>query len=252
MLNFYREGKGDLHCFVAKLVFPELKHLSDEELKAQHPEKRQMCKAGAFAIAYGGTGITISSNLNIPEEQGNDVYERYMKAFPQIKEFFKKCYDYSARMGYTVMDPFGGKRFMYRGREFKEKYTDKKYWDKYWEEKRKDSKWFQNEKETMKWFHGMAKELRKESVNTKIQATAATMSAIASNYMLQYIYANKLIDKVKICCFVHDSILIQAPEKMADKIAKVLKACMEQAGKECLKNLPIKCEVRISDTWAKN
>jgi DNA polymerase I-like protein with 3'-5' exonuclease and polymerase domains len=251
LLKFYREGKSDLHSFVAKLVFPELGHLSDEELKTQHPDKRQMCKSAAFAIAYGGNGSTISNNLNIPEEQGNDVYERYMKAFPQIKEFFKKCYDYSARSGYTVMDPFGGKRFMYRGREFKEKYTDKAYWEKYWDEKRKDSKWFKNEKESMRWFHGMAKELRKESVNTRIQSTAATMSAIAGNYMLQYIYSNKLIDKIKVVCFVHDSIVLQCSEKIAEKTAKVLQACMEQAGKECLKNLPIKCDVRISDSWGK-
>lgn len=252
LLKFYKEGKGDLHCFVAKLVFPELKHLTDEELKEQHPDKRQMCKSASFAIAYGGTGVTIAANLNISVEQGDDVYNRYMAAFPQIKAYFKKCYEYTGSNGYTPLDSFGGKRFFYRGREFKQKFTDRSYWDKYWDEKRRGSKWFENEKENMRWFHGMAKELRKESVNSRIQGSAATMSGIAANYLLQYIYSNKLIGKIKVVAFVHDSVVLEAPEKIAAKTAEVLRKCMEQAGKECLRHLQIKADVRISDRWSKS
>jgi hypothetical protein len=38
----------DLHCAFARKIFPEIAHLSDEEIKEQHSDKRTFAKAPRF------------------------------------------------------------------------------------------------------------------------------------------------------------------------------------------------------------
>jgi DNA polymerase I-like protein with 3'-5' exonuclease and polymerase domains len=250
MLRLLREGR-DLHCFAARLIFPETAHLDDEKLSTLHKDKRQASKAGGFAIAYGGNGSTIAANLNIPVEQGDKVYEGYLKAFPGLKPFFKHCYEYTGNHGYIPLDKFGGKRFFNRGKEFIQKFRDKVYWNRYYDEKRLNSAWYRGERETMGWFHGLAKTLRKDAVNSRIQGTGGTMSIIACNYLYQYIHANKLFDKVKAGVFVHDEIGIWCVDKLSKKMAEVLENCMKKAGEECLNNLKINAAAKIATIWPK-
>jgi hypothetical protein len=40
----------DLHCAFARLIFPEIKDLTDQEIKKQHSEKRDFSKSPRFAL----------------------------------------------------------------------------------------------------------------------------------------------------------------------------------------------------------
>ena len=251
MALFGGEGR-DPHSYVARLAYPELVNLSDEEIKSKFSDLRDICKTAAFAIAYGGNGKTIADNINCSVELGDYIYQTYMAAFPGLKPFFDQCYDFAWRRGYMQCDwVTGGKRFFDRAREYKEWKENKEYWNRYWDEKRRNSNWYEREKEKMAWFNAMTSELRKESVNTRIQGTGAVMSKLAMVYFFDWIYENGLFGKVLMPIFVHDEIVAECHKKSGDKIAEALQECMERAGAQCLRHLTIKAEPKISERWTK-
>jgi DNA polymerase I-like protein with 3'-5' exonuclease and polymerase domains len=49
---------------------------------------------------------------------------------------------------------------------------------------------------------------------------------------------------------VHDEIIFEVPEGMADDTASILKETMIQAGKAFLSKVSVEVEVSIGDTWA--
>lgn len=252
LLRFYTEGDKDLHCYVTRIAYPELKDLTDDEIKEHHAAKRDWCKKGSFAIAYGGNGGTVSRNLNLSQEEGDNIFNSYMKAFPGLKDYFKACFEFTCKNGYIPIDPIaGGKRFLNRGREFKKLCQDKDYWRKYWKEKEADTQWYRTEREKIAWFNELKSKVRRWSINSKMQGIGAYMSKRAGNYIYSYIQRNKLHGKFLINLFCHDEWLCEGPEKMLPTIAKVMQASMERAGKECLKTLTIKATPKILDRWTK-
>lgn len=99
MLKSITEGL-DLHCAFARLIFPEIADLSDEEIKEKHSSKRSFSKAPRFAIAYGGTGYTIAKNANLPTEEGDRIYEMFLKLHPNIKEWGEAVLQDAIEKGY--------------------------------------------------------------------------------------------------------------------------------------------------------
>ena len=49
---------------------------------------------------------------------------------------------------------------------------------------------------------------------------------------------------------MHDEIILEVPEKMADDAAVILRETMIQAGKAYLFKVPVEVEVTIGETWA--
>jgi DNA polymerase-1 len=50
---------------------------------------------------------------------------------------------------------------------------------------------------------------------------------------------------------VHDELVVEAPEGVADEVATVLKTVMEDAGRVYLKEVPVVVEVAVDDAWTK-
>ena len=85
-----------------------------------------------------------------------------------------------------------------------------------------------------------------ELLNTPVQGTAAdiTKAALAKLPIALKETGAKLIGTV------HDEILLEAPENMANQTANILQQVMEQAGQQYLRNVPVKAEVAIVNSWA--
>ena len=49
---------------------------------------------------------------------------------------------------------------------------------------------------------------------------------------------------------VHDEIILEVPEKMANNAAAILRKTMIEAGKVYLSKVQVEVEVTIGDTWA--
>ena len=71
----------------------------------------------------------------------------------------------------------------------------------------------------------------------------------ASVYFFNYLVKHNLLGKVLLCVGVHDEWDIEAPEEIAEEIAKVLQKCMEKGASHFCTRLPLSTDISISDHW---
>ena len=213
--SFYDRGLSDMHSFIASKIYPELSELSLDEIKTSHKEKRQIAKAAGFAINYGGTGFTISKNLGIPVEQGDEVYTAYFKAFPNLKKYFNKVQKESLRRGYILIDPITGRK-----------------------------NWFtrpKNNKERGK--------IQRAALNFPIQGEAGGITKYAPILFRKWIMDNKLEDVIFITNIVHDEINVEVRSDYAQLAADNLELCMSKAADKWCKTIKLTADAVITKYW---
>jgi len=212
---FYQQNLGDMHSYIASKIFPELLNVSLKDIKKYHPEKRQIAKAAGFAINYGGNGYTISKNLGIPEKQGEEVYEAYFKAFPNLKKYFNQVQNQALLSGYILIDPITGRK-----------------------------NWFKSpnsEKEKNK--------IRRNALNYPIQGEAGGITKLAPILFRKWILDNDLQEVVFITNLVHDEINVETTESYAQLAADNLERCMKESADKWCKTIPLKADAVITDYW---
>lgn len=251
MIEFFEKGSGDLHSYTARLIYPHMKDLTDKQIQDDYSEERTNVKSGNFAIAYGGNEYTIAQNLNIPVPLAKEVYDGIMNAFTRFKPYFEECLNFTMLHGYIPIDPVGGKRFIFRAKEFCALANNKAYWRRYWKEKEQGSTWWQEEAKKNMWYFKLKKKLRKESVNSRIQGYAAFMSKLAGIYILDYIEKKGYWGKVLIPLFVHDEWVTEQSQALTPEMMKVVKDMMELASTRTLKRLKVKAKPIDADFWHK-
>ena len=256
LIDFYNDTtrKRDGHSFTAKLCFPkELKDIPEEEVKHVRPDLRSKAKGAKFAILFGGVGDTIAKNLGLSKEEGDEVYDAYMKAFPKLKEYFDYIKPIVVKNGYVYFNKVTGRRSYYQIFDEYERLSrtiDKQWWENY-----KQHKFHQTEdfltyyKPTCKRFFNLRGDLERRALNFPCQGSASDMSKLAGVWFFDWILKENLFDKVKISNFVHDEYLLETPKDIADKCAKALKECMEKAGRVFIDVVPVIAEPEITTVW---
>lgn len=86
-------------------------------------------------------------------------------------------------------------------------------------------------------------------INTQVQGTAGDIAKIAIDKLWAQIVRAPL-EEVKLIAMVHDEIVLEIKEEVAEHWATVLKQAMEDAGAEVCKKVPIVAEVAWGKTWA--
>jgi len=255
LLYFYSSGLSDMHSFIASKIFPELVGLSLDEIKDKHKAKRQIAKGAGFAINYGGTGITISQNLNISMEEGNTVYEEYFKAFPGLANYFKTEKARALKLGYIQFNTISGRKcfipyFDEYEKLHKEIYDTKGFWDEYKLHKNENSPEFISYyKPIVRQYFMKRGEIERMSLNYPVQGSSADITKLACIYLFRHLVANNLVFKVLIVNVVHDEILIECEESIASEMAVVLQECMEKAGDVFCKVVKLKAQPQITKHW---
>jgi DNA polymerase-1 len=255
LLEFYSKGLGDMHSFIASKIFPELSNLTLDEIKDNHKQKRQIAKGAGFAINYGGTGITISQNLNISMEDGENVYKAYFKAFPGLANYFKQEKQRALKLGYIQFNNISGRKcYIPYFDEFqklhKEIYETNGFWDDYKLEKSKNSAKFINYfKPKVREYFMKRGDIERMSLNYPIQGTSADVTKLACVYFYRYLLENDLIFKVKVVNVVHDEIIVECPDELSSNISTILQKSMEDAGQVFCKVVKLKAEPVITTTW---
>ena len=256
LIDFYNDTtrKRDGHSFTAKLCFPkELKDVPEEEVKHERPDLRSKAKGAKFAILFGGVGDTIAKNLGLSKEEGDEVYDAYMKAFPKLKEYFDYIKPIVVKNGYVYFNKVTGRRSYYQIFDEYERLSrtiDKQWWENY-----KQHKFHQTEdfltyyKPTCKRFFNLRGDLERRALNFPCQGSASDMSKLAGVWFFDWILKENLFNKVKISNFVHDEYLLETPKDIADKCAKALKECMEKAGRVFIDVVPVIAEPEITTVW---
>jgi DNA polymerase I-like protein with 3'-5' exonuclease and polymerase domains len=236
LLAFWESGEGDMHSYTARLLWPEiLGSLTLDEIKEKHSDKRKSAKSAGFAIQYGSQGFSISRTLNLSKEQGEDLYQRYMKAYSGMKEYFERVQDESFKRGYILINTrSGGKRYFENARELR------KWWPMYKKDKRN----------VPGPIRSVISALERQCLNTPTQGTAADMSAEAGNLFYDWIvWEEKAFGKVKITNFVHDEYVAECHPARQEKVAEALKRAMEEAGSYYTTRLKITATPVVSKVW---
>ena len=82
--------------------------------------------------------------------------------------------------------------------------------------------------------------------NTPVQGTAADIIKNALGLLHVRLYDTNIY----IAAVVHDEIILECDESIAQDTAKLLKDTMEEAGRKYVKDLPIVAEAHVADSWA--
>jgi DNA polymerase-1 len=90
---------------------------------------------------------------------------------------------------------------------------------------------------------------RNALINTPVQSSAADLQKIALGRLYKKLILPEYSDFLLVNA-VHDSILLEVPDKRVDEADRLLQAVMEQAGDEILRVIPCVTEVKTGRDWS--
>ncbi len=201
-----------------------------------------------------GVGLTISSNLAISKEEGETIYNNYMKAFPGIATYFKKMAQEALDKGYVEIDHITKRKsyvdFYPEYKRLKDIISKEGFWDTYRKEKELKSDKFINElKGIVRDYFKYQGMIQRKSFNYPVQGSGASITKLATCYLFEWILSNKKFNEIKIVNCVHDEILVECPHELDDEVARKLEECMVKAGSIFFTRVPLEAKAQIGDSW---
>lgn len=220
MAQWFKEGK-DLHLAVAAE-----QHGIPEE-KVTKPQ-RKGAKTINFGIIFCVESVTLAKSLSSPEEgifvtpeQAQKFKDNYFRKFPKIKQFIDRQQKRALEIGF-VETKFG------RRRRLPDIHSDNK---------------------------GIAREAARQAVNAPIQGTSGEMCEFAIVMMTGTLDGKRKIPKIVwIINTVHDSTVMEVPERMKMRIAKKVKFIYENLPTKkyfgFTSTVPMVVDVEVGKNWA--
>jgi DNA polymerase-1 len=235
---FQQEIPGDMHCHTARQLYPEIKELSDDEIKKHHKDKRQNGKIGSFTLQFGGQGFTIAKNLGTSVEEGEAIYNAYMKAYPGVEKYFKVVRQQALQKGYILInEKTGAKSYLSSWNRFKEiqKLID----------------WDSPDKILMKEYYKIKGKMERAASNFPTQGSSAIINKVAGVYIFRYLQEHDYLFKVWFPNVIHDQNLLEAPIELAEEIQQLVSRCMVEAGDKFCDIVKLKADADIKTKWTK-
>lgn len=253
MLHIYEPGQcGDMHSLVAYMSFPDRipRETKIEDISVLYKKERQEAKGIEFCINYGGTDATMVQNNGMDPKKAKETYDSYMKGFPGVKKYQDYCRKTVIKDGYILMNPITGHRCHIIDWDNKWKYVRDKmnsdgFWQYYRELKYEDP--YSDEVREIKDYFKIKSDLEKDSINYRIQNRGAMSTKLSGILLFRWILKNNYQNKVKICIQAHDEWNIEAPDDIAEEVARVLQQCMEKGAKPFCTRLPLSSDVSRLD-----
>ena len=260
---------ADLHCLLARVLFPELENLTDEEIMKDHSDKRTASKAPRFAMSYGGNAYTLHVNEGIPMERAVEIELGFKKLHEGLYEWGYKVFLKSVKQGY--IESVDGWRLAlpnyekYLTLEKNVAKITKDEWTLYKAGKlennalKKDLKYVIKNPKTWEFYKKKAKEVsgyfklksayQRLCLNNPVQTRGSHMLKLATCLVFEWIKENDLLWKVFICNSPHDEIVLECNKEYSDKTTAILHKSMVDGGNHYLTNLTIKADAYPGDSW---
>lgn len=203
----------DIHTTVASEVFKV-------SAKDVDPEMRRKAKIINFGILYGMGVRALKENLNSDMKEAQDFYDAYKGAFPTLFEFMEDVKRDAYSKGYTET-LFGRRRY------------------------------FPN-------LHAQLPHIRalneRAAINAPIQGTAtADIIKLALIHVDNFIQSKKLSNKVYPLMQIHDEILMEIEEKLADGIIpgliKVMESVLYESFLKYKTEIPLVVNASVGRDW---
>jgi DNA polymerase-1 len=217
----------DLHLFTAARMF-------GRDAAEITKDQRTAAKSINFGILFGigpaalAEGITNDTGVFCSVETARRFLQMYGKTYPRLMDFLKRLGE-SARHEMETYTALGHRRrFVQPRRPSRADYQTQEDYD-----------------DAVDEYRGALSGIEREGKNTPIQGTAA---CIAKQAILDL---ERVLGEygAGIVAFVHDEIVVECPDLMADEVARVLKGTMEAAGRRFMKAVPCVAEVECGLNW---
>lgn len=265
----------DLHCAFARLLYPELEELSDEEIIKNHKPKRNASKSPRFCFQFGGTGYTLALNEGLPLEEGQRIEGLYKELHPGIYEYGNTKIKEACKLGY-IESVYGFKLHLPFFDEFKQleskiQAITKDDWDLYKigkkeyreEYRKKDLKepytiidhkaynFYKNNKSNISKYFKLKSQYFRLVLNNPTQTTAAFQTKLSIANLFEYIIENNHQNLVKLCIAPHDEIVLEVIDSLCEHYKVKLGEIMKESGNVFIKNPLIKMEAsaNIGNNW---
>ncbi len=267
-----------LHSAFARVLFPEIGDLTDEEIKEHHSDKRQAAKSPRFAFAYGGSAFTIHVNENIPLKRAEEIEKSFKTLHAGIFAWGEKELNKAIIKGY-IESAGGWKLHLPHFDKFKDlegKVDDlsKEDWIRYKKGKTEYAKmyaakekniefipeypnelqYYRGKKELVSSYFKLRSGYQRLALNNPIQASSSHQTKLSMLLMFEWILENNLQWVVKISNAVHDEIILECPFNLKEKVSAKLTEVMKKGADQFLTTLKMGAEAHYNYTWylAKN
>lgn len=246
MIDEFVNGSGDIHSLTASGVF------NTKVSKKENTHLRNKGKTINFAIAYGASGAKIAKGIDEPISKGDEIISNFYKTYPALKAYFDEGHKFSKRNGYILIDPVTRRRSYF---DFFDRYKEICHIIEEWKERKKY--WFELDipepgpldKSLWADFFLFKGSMERKSQNFRIQGLAASMTKLVLVYFLDFIKQESLFDKIKIILALHDEIVLEVDEDVAEKANEVLQNLMIIAGAIFCPKVPMVSDGGITNVW---
>jgi len=202
------DGESDFYSVIGMEVFNKTdctpqKEGSPEAFGIKYKSLRNLSKTIALASTYGATARQLAPTTGKSIEDTQEDIDRYFETFPGVKEMMLKAHASVKKHG-RVENYFGRPRRMPEAIKIKEIYGNTHHSELPYK----------------------IRNILNLAVNHTIQSTGASIVNRAA--IAFYNRCKELKIEAKIVLQVHDSFVVECPEKLADIVASLLKDCMEK------------------------
>lgn len=264
---------ADLHCMLARILFPDIAYLSDEEIVKNHKDKRNASKAPRFAMSYGGNAFTIHMNEGIPLKRAQEIENGFKELHAGLYSWGDKVFQEAIKKGY-IESADGWKLALPKFTKYKKyesivKSITREQWQVYKQgkldykkkeellEKKinyqyqypKSVEYYKSKKSEVTQFSKLKSEYQRLSLNNPVQARSAHQLKLATCILFEWILENQLINKVLIVNAVHDELVVECKEYYELIVRNKVQEAMLEGGNHYLQTLKIKADAAIGDNW---
>lgn len=218
-------------------VSPDKK--ADNYLKKVNAPKRQRAKAYALGIAYGMSGYALAKSLDIPVKEGEALREAYLDGFPGVSNWIRESREEFERTG-VIKNSLGRARHLTEGKRVFDRYgadlLDYNF--------RRDLSKKLDEDKVLNMYRDL-KNSYNAALNFQIQSLAASIVNRAA------LIINRAFKKLgwdgEVIAQIHDQLIIEVHESIADKAMPLVQYIMENNVK--LPGVTLKSPPEISNNF---
>lgn len=258
LIDFFNNGDGDIHSFVASKMFSaklgrEIKIDKDNLYLPEFGDLnlRQVGKVLNLKLDYGGRAFTVKDELGCSEKEAQAFIDILASAFPKKAAYFKRVKEEVIENGYIITNPITNRKININGFNnikaaliyFKE--NKRLFWDKY-----KAEEAFKARVKELNFFQVKAS-IERNAMNYPSQGTAADISKLAGILIQREFRKRFPREDAKIVGFYHDEWHTEVKEEIAEECGKIVEKCMDEAGLVFCPEIPFKCKAFISKVWKK-
>jgi len=174
------------------------------------PLQRRHAKAVNFGIVYGISEFSLAEDIGVSRYEAKDYIDNYKANYPGVRRYMKQVVEDAREVGYTTT-MYGRKRYI---------------------------------PELKSSNFNIRQGAERIALNTPIQGTAADLIKLAMIRVEQAL--NAQYPQAELLLQVHDELIVECPEELADKVADLVSREMEQVASL---NVPLLAEAKWGKSW---